>query len=95
MIGYVDGKCKEINFKKISWELSLRAPEMVNPWKETLLPTLLLNYGLKDIYNTDEFVLFCKYMTNKTCQLKSEKCVAGKVKQSSHKWHGSSEFCWG
>ena len=38
---------------------------MVNAWKETSLPTLLSNYDLKDIYNTDEFELFYKCMTKK------------------------------
>ena len=52
---------------------------MVNAWKETSLPTLLSNYDLKDIYNTDEFELFYKCMTKKTCQLKSEKCSGEKL----------------
>ena len=34
---------------------------------------------MKDIYNADEFGLFYKYMTNKTCELKSEKCSCGKL----------------
>ena len=50
---------------------------MFKAWKETSLPTLLSNYGLKDIYNADESGLFCKYTT--TCQLKSEKCLGGKL----------------
>ena len=52
---------------------------MVNAWKKTLLPTLLSSYDLKDIYNADEFGLFYICMTNKTCQLKSEKCSGGKL----------------
>ena len=67
---------------------------MVNACKETSLPTLLSNYDLKDIYNADKFGLFYKCMTKKTCQHKSEKCSGGKVKQSSHSWHGNSECCW-
>ena len=50
---------------------------MFKSWKETSLPTLLSNYGLKDIYNADESGLFCKCTT--TCQLKSEKCSGGKL----------------
>ena len=47
-----------ISFKKISGEGVSCTPEMVSPWKETSLPTLLSNYDLKDIYNADEFGLF-------------------------------------
>ena len=50
---------------------------MVNAWKEISLPTLLSNYELKDIYNTDQFGLFYKCLINKTYQLKSEKCAGG------------------
>ena len=52
---------------------------MVNAWKETLLPTLLSSYDLKDIHNADELVLFYKSMTNKTCQLQSKKRPDGKL----------------
>ena len=52
---------------------------MINTWKQTSLPTLLSNYDLKDIYNDGEFGLFYKCMTNKTCQLQSEKCSRGKL----------------
>ena len=52
---------------------------MVNAWSETSLPTLLLNYDLKDIYNADEFRLFYQCLSNKTYQLKSEKCYVGKL----------------
>ena len=46
-----------ISFKKISGERASCTPEMVSPWKETSLPTLLSNYDLKNIYNGDEFGL--------------------------------------
>ena len=46
-----------ISFKKISGERVSCTPEMVSPWKETSLPTLLSNYDLKNIYNADEFGL--------------------------------------
>ena len=52
---------------------------MVSVWWETSLPILLSNYDLKDIYNTDEFVLFYQSLPNKTYQLKSEKCYGGKL----------------
>ena len=52
---------------------------MVNAWKETSLPFLLFSYGWKDVHNDDKFGLFYKCMTNKTCQLKSERCSGGKL----------------
>ena len=52
---------------------------MVNSWKVTSLPTLLSSYDLKNIYNADEPGLFYKFMTNETCQPKSEKCSGGKL----------------
>ena len=82
MVGYVDGKSKETSLsKKISGESNSVTPEMVNTWKETSLPTLLLTYVWKDIYNNDKFGLFYKCMTNKTCQLKSTKCLGGKLRK--------------
>ena len=46
-----------ISFKKISGERASCTPEMVSPWKETSLLTLLSSYDLKNIYNADEFGL--------------------------------------
>ena len=49
---------KEINnisFKTVSGELKSVTSEMVNRCSEMSLPTFLLNYHLKDIYNADEF----------------------------------------
>ena len=78
IVGYADMKrAKKYHLQKTLENHSV-TPEMVNAWKETSLPTLLSNYDLKDIYNADEFGQmydkFYKFMTNKTCQLKSEKC---------------------
>ena len=47
---------------------------MVAGWNETTFPTLLSNYGLENIYNAVEFGLFYECSTNKSCQLKKEKC---------------------
>ena len=66
-------------FKKISGESNSVAPEMVNAWKETSILTLLSHYYLNDIYCSDEFGLFYKCMTNKTCQLISEKYSCWKL----------------
>ena len=67
-----------ISFKKISGEGASCTPEMVSPWKETSLPTLLSNYDLKDIYNADEFGLFYQMHPEKSLHLKKEQCIGGK-----------------
>ena len=63
----------------VSGESQAVSEEMLNPWTETCLPTLLSNYNLKDIYNVDEFGLFFQCLPNKTYQLKSEKCSGGEL----------------
>ena len=68
-----------LSFKTVSGESESVTPEMVNAWSETSLPTLLSNYGLKDIYNADEFGLFYQCLPNNTYQLKSEKCCGWKL----------------
>lgn len=67
-----------ISFKSIVGESKSVTPEMVAPWNETTLPTLLSNYKLEDIYNADEFGLFYQCLPNKTLHLQSEKCSGGK-----------------
>ena len=62
----------------MSGESKSVTPEMFASWNETTLPTLLSNYGLKDIYNADEFGLFYQCLPDKSYQLKSEKCSGGK-----------------
>ena len=51
---------------------------MVAPWNETMLPTLLSKYDLKDIFNADEFGLFYQCLPNKTYHFKGQKCSGGK-----------------
>ena len=65
------------SFKTVSGESKSVILEMVNMWSETSLPTLLSNYDIKDIYNTNEFFYQC--IPNKTYQLKSEKSYWGKL----------------
>ena len=50
---------------------------MVAPWNETTLPTLLSKYDLKDIFNADEFGLFCQCLPNRTHHFKSQTCSGG------------------
>ena len=68
-----------ISFKKVSGESKSVTPEMTVAWKETSLPTILSRYGLKDIYNADEFGLFYQGLPKKTLHLKGEKRSRGKV----------------
>ena len=51
---------------------------MTASWEESILPTILSNYELRDIYNADDFGFFYKALPDKSLQLKSEKCVGGK-----------------
>ena len=51
---------------------------MVALWNETTLPALLSKYDLKDIFNTDEFGLFCQCLPNKTYHFKGQKYSVGK-----------------
>ena len=46
---------------------------MVALWNETTLTTLLSNYKLQNIFNTDELGLFCQCLQTKIYQLSSEK----------------------
>ena len=52
-----------------------------NDWAlegNTRLPTILSSYGLKDIFNADEFGFFFHSLPIKTLELKREKSGAGK-----------------
>ena len=52
--------------------------QMVAPWNETTLLTLLSKYDLKDIFNTDEVGLFYQCLPNKTYHFKGQRCSGGK-----------------
>ena len=81
-----------VTFKTISGESNSVTPQLVNPWSETSLPTLLYNYDLKDIYNADEFGLFYRYVSKQNIPTEIRKVLRWKVEQSSHNWHGISEW---
>ena len=68
-----------ISFKTVSGEMASCTPEMTASWSETLLPTILSQYKLEDIYNADEFGLFYQALPSKSLHLKSEKCIGGKI----------------
>ena len=59
-----------ISFNKISGKRASCTPEMVSPWKETSLPTLLSSYDLKVIYNATKFGLFYQMHPEKSLHLK-------------------------
>ena len=51
-----------ISFKIIAGEEKSYTEEMVAPWTESYLPTILSRYKLEDIYNADEFGLFYRML---------------------------------
>ena len=51
---------------------------MTASWAQTHLPTILSRYDLRDIYNADEFGLFCQQFPTKSFHLKGERCAGGK-----------------
>ena len=68
----------DIVFKTVSGEAKSCTADMTASWEETILPTILTNYQLRDIFNADEFGLFYKALPEKSLHLKSEKCIGGK-----------------
>ena len=62
----------------VSGESNACTDEMVAPWEQTTLPTILSIYDLNQIYNAEEFDLFYRAQPNKSPHLKSENCIGGK-----------------
>ena len=60
-----------VSFKTVSGESNACTAEMIAPWKQTMLPTILSKYDLNQIYNIDEFGLFYHGQTNKFVHLKN------------------------
>ena len=56
-----------VAFKMIAGEAKSCTPQMTSSWDETTLPTIISNYRLEDIYNTDEFVCFIKLYPIRLC----------------------------
>ena len=77
--GWLDRWKKRFNvsFKTVSGESNACTDEMVAPWEQTTLPTILSKYDLNQIYNADEFGLFYRAQPNKSLHLKNENCVGG------------------
>ena len=64
--------------KIIGGESKSVTKEMTSSWSKTTLPTILSNYKLENIFNTNEFGLFYQCLPDKTHHLKGEKCSGGK-----------------
>ena len=67
-----------ISLKIIGGESKSVTKEMTSSWSKTTLPTILSNYKLENIFNTNEFGLFYQCLPDKTHHLKGEKCSGGK-----------------
>ena len=78
--GWLDRSKKRFNvsFKTVSGESSPCTDEMVAPWEQTTLPTILSKYDLNHIYIADEFGLFYRAQPNKSLHLKNENSVGRK-----------------
>ncbi|XP_065654846.1 tigger transposable element-derived protein 4-like [Hydra vulgaris] len=70
-----------ISFKTISGKANSVNDQMITPWLETTLPTILSRYPLEKIFNADEFDLFYQCLPDKSLHLKNEKCIGGKHSQ--------------
>ena len=55
MLFHVLYKRNKIAFKDVVGESNAVTTDMISPWFETTLPTLLSNYNLCDTFNDDEF----------------------------------------
>ena len=67
-----------MSFETVSGESNAHADEMVAPWEQTTLPTILSKYDLHQTCNADEFGLFYHAQPNNSLYLKNENCVGGK-----------------
>ena len=51
---------------------------MTAPWEETILPTTLARYQLKDIFDVDEFGLFFEALPSKSLHFRGKLCSGAK-----------------
>ena len=68
-----------ISFKVIGGESKSGKKQMVAPWNETTLPTLLSKYDLKYIFNADEFGLFYQCLPKKNVILKVKHALEERI----------------
>ena len=67
-----------VSFKTVSGESNACADEMVAPWEQTTLPTILSKYDLNQIYNANRFGLLYCTQPNKSLHLRNENCASSK-----------------
>ena len=67
-----------VSFKTVFGESNACTDEMVVPWEQTTLPTILSKYDLNQISNADKYGLFYRAHPNKSLYLKNKNCVGGK-----------------
>ena len=71
--------CKNsISLKAIAGESKAITTEMITPWNEMTLMTLLSNYKIDDAFSAYEVGLFYQCLSNKNFHLSAEKCSEGK-----------------
>jgi len=68
-----------IVYRQICGEAESVKQEDVDSWWSNVLPDLLKDYPLDNIYNADEFGLFFKLMPDKSFVFKKESCHGGKL----------------
>ena len=66
-----------VTFGEVSGEEKSCTPETTASWKETHLPTILSRYQLKNIFNTDEFLLFIRRFHQNQCTSKTNDVQEG------------------
>ena len=67
-----------ISLKVSNGESKSVTHDITSSWTETTLTTTLSDYKLEDIFNADEFGLFCQCLSGKTYHYKGEKRFKGK-----------------
>lgn len=67
-----------ITYKRVCGESGAVDPETVSAWREDMLPTLLRDYELKDVFNADETGLFFNLLPDKTLAMANDTCHGGK-----------------
>ena len=72
-----------ITFKEVSGKSEKVTKEMIIPWEEKTLPTILARYQIKDIFNADEFGLFYEALPSKSLLFRGKHCSGRK---HSKKW---------
>ena len=77
--GWLDNLKKRNNivYKTMSGEKKNLDPETVKKWKTEILPELIKEYSLSDIFIADETGLFYKFQPDNTLCYQKEKCHGG------------------